>query len=417
MRKIADFCFFLHVACLFLLICTLPFRFSWVQLPVLWAVGISYVLDYFADKRYRRFAWMRDKWLYAAFILFFLLAPIWHLFEGATDMPVQFSRNLDNRMPFAVIGVIGILGINGRLRLRWICQAVLAVCLGVILYVVFARIGFRDFVTGDAAWLFQENRIAFVSAHMRFNMFLNIGLVCGWYLLQTKGTRLVPKIVVGISSAVIYSTLFISEGRTGFVTANLVVACCLLQLSYRSFRRYFAWACAACAVAFVLVLACHPRFGRMTRDPRMEIWLVALQMAKERPLLGYGVCNAREQFIARGMHDGDFVERYAALYEARTGNDLSSMHPHNAFLEVMLEYGIVGLSVFAFCLIAPLWLTPRRHRFYFFLLVLIFSLQACFESLGPHLPVLFFCLFVLLFNQAQGEPLCSDDVVTGGTAP
>ena len=79
------------------------------------------------------------------------------------------------------------------------------------------------------------------------------------------------------------------------------------------------------------------------------------------------------------------------------------MHPHNLFLETLLEFGIVGLTVLLFLLFFPLTTGEINKRIYIWMFIGAFSIQAMFETLGNHLLPILFVLIVVLWNQGKGE--------------
>ena len=93
-----------------------------------------------------------------------------------------------------------------------------------------------------------------------------------------------------------------------------------------------------------------------TARHRVEIWDFAATRAQERPLFGHGLSSSG------GIDNRDAVSSFDA-----PGADVIPLHPHNLFLQVWLELGLVGvLLVGAACLMilrALRTLTPLGQRY------------------------------------------------------
>jgi O-antigen ligase len=87
----------------------------------------------------------------------------------------------------------------------------------------------------------------------------------------------------------------------------------------------------------------HATWLKRSGQHRVEIWRFAAEKSLERPLLGYGV-NA-----SRLVPNGSMV---SAFQDA--GKPIIPLHPHDAFLQVWLELGAVGVAIAAAFLLALL---------------------------------------------------------------
>jgi exopolysaccharide production protein ExoQ len=93
-------------------------------------------------------------------------------------------------------------------------------------------------------------------------------------------------------------------------------------------------------------------FLKRSAQHRVEIWHFAAEKALERPLFGYGF-NA-----SRNVPNGDAV---SAFLEA--GKPIIPLHPHDAFLQIWLELGAVGVALAIILLAVALRATARwPHR-------------------------------------------------------
>lgn len=128
---------------------------------------------------------------------------------------------------------------------------------------------------------------------------------------------------------------------------------------------------------------------------RMVLWRSAYDIIREQPLAGVGT--------------GDMP---AALrhYHEKTHSKLSEewrvLHPHNQFLSIGVQFGIIGLLYLAFSLVWP-GVKERRFRNYFYLAFFFILLVSFFneDTLETQQGVTFYAFFnaLLLFAQPQEE--------------
>jgi O-antigen ligase len=116
---------------------------------------------------------------------------------------------------------------------------------------------------------------------------------------------------------------------------------------------------AAGAVAAVYIVAFAPpaflgRFGDTTGSGRTDIWTVGWRMVQAHPLLGVGAGN----FPVSSIH---YLLRPGALSFTAYIVDTPKV-PHNIYLEVLAELGVVGLVGFLAVLVISLVCTGRAAR-------------------------------------------------------
>jgi O-antigen ligase len=149
--------------------------------------------------------------------------------------------------------------------------------------------------------------------------------------------------------------VFVTSGRTGHLLLLILLGVAAVQL-LSGWRRAAAIAVlpllAALALSASSVL--QTRFGMMVdelRDPlasenisgmgiRVVMWKVSAQMAAEQPLLGYGMGGfpaAYESAIKQSAYTG-----WAAT---------PTLDPHNQYLLVQLQAGLLGTAAFAWFLL------------------------------------------------------------------
>ena len=388
---------------LLLLVAALPFQYGWVQRTALYILGISYPIDYILNHRWQGWHWTRDKWVYVAFILFFCLIPLWQLFDPVRTYLLQFT--IERYLPFLVIGICGIAGLTDRFRVDYAAWTMLAVSTAIVVYLCYT-VGFHQPDFTQWVFLFNFNRAERINTHMVVNLYFNLSLILGMFVVIYSKRPIIVRILTAIFMCPALFALLITEGRTGLLT--LLLCTFVLLLYYMLFQRRW-WMLSIVAVFVVLASAIVVHNERLeqirtTTNPRIYIWDVTVQVIMDRPVLGYGVCSAREEFVRRGLADEAFDAHYAnevrvcPKYTSQGYTHFEIMHPHNAVLETWMQFGVAGVFLLAVCLLLPLLMRLGKYQPYLDLCVLAFAMQACFESLGNNLQPMYLCLMVVLFH-------------------
>jgi len=107
---------------------------------------------------------------------------------------------------------------------------------------------------------------------------------------------------------------------------------------------------------------------------RLAIWHVAVEKISEAPIFGHGFDSARMQY----QSDSSRLTTFLPGVEGRTYFVISEpipLHPHNLFLQIWLELGIVGIALLSLVLA---YLVTQLNR----VLALGLNRFACFGLLG-----------------------------------
>ncbi len=165
--------------------------------------------------------------------------------------------------------------------------------------------------------------------------------------------------------ALVASVTLVTTGRTGYVA--IVVAFSGLALGWSITRSLHWWKTALVTGTVFAVLATILTFSPVAQQRiqqatsemetytqattetsmgvRMYFWQNALVLVQQRPLIGWGT--------------GGFETGYGQLVAGRTGNaGLVTNDPHNQFLKIAAEHGVLGFAVFAGFLLMALRQKP-----------------------------------------------------------
>ena len=401
--QIRELASYLPMVGLLALLGTMPFPYGGAQRIALYWIAATYPIDYVVNTRWRGWKWTQDKWTYVAFIAFFCLIPIWQWFDPVHTPLYLFT--IEHYMPFLVVGICGLAGLTDKVRIEYAAWTMIAVSAGIVVYLAYLT-GNSD-NTDYASWAMHFNTIRAmqVNSHMVINLYFNLSLILGLYIILQNKYVWWAKLLIGIMMLPILFSFMFTEGRTGVLTFVGIV---ILTLMYYIFRMQ-KWWLSICVVLFIsgsaFFMLQRERFQIAVTEvnPRIYIWNVAIEQIRERPVLGWGVCSARKEFVERGLSDKQFQIHYSnwlATQQKKTygTTNMDIMHPHNVILETWTQFGIIGVLFLLVCWILPLIMRLGREQLYVNLCVFAFFMQAMFESMGSHLPPLFLCLMIILIN-------------------
>ena len=187
-------------------------------------------------------------------------------------------------------------------------------------------------------------------------MFLAVGAFLACMLLVTRQfSGRVARTLLGVAALVLLlRLLFVETGRSGHVLLLVAIAASAV-LGLHGLRRWVALL--VVPLAAVMVYAASPqlqaRFGKglaelsnVAQAPeltsmgvRQVMWRGTVQLIAERPVRGYGL--------------GAFAAEYSQRARSQTGwRSIASTDPHNQYLFLWVEAGLLGIAAFAWWLIA-----------------------------------------------------------------
>ena len=119
---------------------------------------------------------------------------------------------------------------------------------------------------------------------------------------------------------------------------------------------------------------------------RLQLWPLALELFKEKPLIGYG--GGTEQDL---LYEMSQEKKY----------DIRKVHAHNQFLSFAIQYGIIGISLLLFTL-TYIFLKIYSNKEHLLLLFLIFSSMMTDSYFNVQQGMIFFTTFgsiILYFSK------------------
>ena len=312
-------------------------------------VLLSVVLAWLDARRRERLRWDLPGYVAVLFLLymsvvvlsFLRLLPNLDLLPSSVTVGSLVSEQLVNSVKWVIPGLLLFDGCRSRQRFNWAVLATLAVY--VLLAVQVIKWMPIDYATSGAALEARSSKIlANEVGYHRVNLSMMLA-GASWAIFACRAlTRgFWGWLTVAFFALVAFFAQSLTAGRTGYATwAVIGMVLCLLR-----WRRYLLLAPVAVIVVMVAVPGAVERltqgFGESDElmgddgvdeyavtSGRNLIWPYVIAKIGERPVFGYG----RMAMKTTGLTDFLWLE-------LREGFP----HPHNAYLEMLLDNGFVGL--------------------------------------------------------------------------
>ncbi|AXL88722.1 hypothetical protein C4J65_10570 [Streptomyces sp. CB09001] len=237
-------------------------------------------------------------------------------------------------------------------------------------------VGAHQYLTGTGA-SYQGERIRAVGTFgpqdvMGMATVVSLGLVCAVGLALGR-TPVRQRLLAAGCALVLLLPLALSFSRGAWIATALT---CGVQLLLAGVRRALAVGAAAVAAAVVLVggfgvgtAMLQERVGSITQvtdapdqsvTDRYTMWAAAAGMWRERPLTGVGLKGFpehRDAHASLALSSGSETDGAGAGYRRQP-----LLSPHNMYLLVLAEQGLIGLAALAGSWLALLVLGLRRLR-------------------------------------------------------
>lgn len=400
---------YLPVVCVLGIIIGIPFSYGWFQRTLLYAFVVCYLLDYVVNRRWNGWHWTKTKWVYCLMILLFAITPVRQLFD-ATAPTAYYCHQIDLRYAFLGIGMVGLLGFSDKLRIEYTAYTFLLTGIALFGYMLYGA----DICSADSWGVFVAKlnrfRVKELHSHMVINLYMNIGIVLGYYVLG-KHRGIWASVLTSIGILLLIVCISLSDGRTGFVTMLCVFGVLTLYTMYR-WRRYSVIpTLLLVGLAVGWLFTHHQRLDeqRFRGDPRWVVWRYSLDQVNEKPLAGWGLSTLSNSFVEGAYEDEEMnacfmqgvMKCHAFAHVPRT---MTFVHPHNAYLALWLEAGFLFPLLYIALLLLPCAICRSERRLYVLLTMFVIAVQSMCEPLGDHLLPLQIALVIWLWLECAEFP-------------
>jgi O-antigen ligase len=372
-------------------------EFSLIR-TVLYVFFTSYIIEIFADKKYKDFKWDKTRLFFVCLISFFLLAFIYMPFEHFN----QFRYTLiERRLSLLGFGIVGLFGTNSLFKFKYFLYAFIITSV-VAISVVFYHLNIFEFIhRADRSDLFTNARISYVNNHMKFNFYLNISLISIWYLIKKHWSTIsVWKVafIVPTLTLIMY-VLSITEGRSGFIAGIF------LMLSFVFIELFNRWKVIGVVsvllfpILFVLLVSNQRRMTdeKVKHEPRLFLWQSGINVIKEKPIFGYGISDAQVAYKTQRIK---YQEKELADYF----NQYKLVDSHDQYIQTTMEAGIPGLILLIFLYIFPIFISDKRRLFFTIFVVVLCLFQSVFDIFLTGTFSLLFGMLMIMILRTKSEP-------------
>lgn len=238
----------------------------------------------------------------------------------------------------------------------------------------------------DFSWTRTHNQ-GFGEDHTVFKDRIAQGILMSFFMVMalhqavrapTRARAALAAVVAGLA---VFSVLFLSSGRTGYLALLLALAV-FTVFAVGLHRRRLAIA----ALALVAVMAITFTTSTQLRSRVNEAWLEARDSSITVPVTSAGARVEMNRFALQSALEqplpGHGTASYPVLAPAHFTDaswcSVVCVHPHNQFLFFLFEQGLIGLALFlwfVFAIVRQAWRedTPRRALMMGFVAVLLVS--------------------------------------------
>lgn len=362
---------------------------------------IAFSIDFIYNKRYNFFKISREKIYYCSIMLFFFLFYIYYPFEEDT----KYTHFLLDKRSFLIVGgFCGFLGLNERHRLSYYLKTIIITAVISILYLIFVRIGFLNFLLSEnRASLFTHARIVYLNNHMIFNLYMNLAIISIWYIVahQYKQLQKWKIFLYIITFLIIYYILSISEGRSGFLMSLFIISFLILKEVWQRKKYLIIIALSGLSVLVYTEISHHQRISekQIKGEPRLFLWKNAIKVIQENPFLGKGASSAQVAFDnQRASSTDETFKNFWTPYDF--------VDSHNQYIQTTMEFGLPGLFLLLFIYFYPIILAQNRRKIFALLMIITLAFQSIFDMFitGQFVYLFLLCTFMII--------LCKDDIRT-----
>lgn len=368
----------------------------WLEFGGMYLLSITWFIEFLTEKRWTTKP-SREWIFYGLLIVIFLWAFLYFPWDGQ----VYFHRHLEQRLPLIGFGLAGMFGINSRHSRALVINTMILVSVSSVLFLIF-KTGWHDALfSPNRITLVSQCRIEYINAHMGYNFFLNSTLIGIWYLLfhADRKPRLWQKITYPIAVVIIFYALLCSDGRSGFFMGVALLGMMMIIELYRLNKWAGLGSSVIALTAVILLSAMHPRITMesLTNDLRYSYWKSAGELIAQKPIFGYGMSKAQEEFDQVNM-------KYASTWQKHYWTVVHHhfIDCHNQYIQTMLEFGVIGLIILLAIYLSPMVICSGKREWWLaFFFTLISMGQSIFDMFLTGRFNMIYCILMLMTISMQ----------------
>lgn len=246
-------------------------------------------------------------------------------------------------LSLSAVYALGFLLVESREDLK---KIILAVIFSAVVPGLFA---FYQFFTQTGVSVPLEgiyNRIYGTFGHPNlFAYYLAIPIILSLYLIFAGEKNKISRLLAFLLLPFLVVLLALTFTRGAWLAALSAV----LIVGAAKYKKLFFAGLAVMALAFLLITPIRERVRDLVENPdnsiswRLALWSDAAAYVKEKPLLGFGAGTAKELILER------------------RGEQAGSSDPHNDYLKIALENGMIGLAAYGLLIIMLFYILLKNY--------------------------------------------------------
>jgi len=336
---------------------------SWGMIIISLLIIVAFILN-----KSRQFTWQP---IFYAIASLYFLSFAWLLLMGDFNLA---NRGVDSAVPMILFpllfSMVQLSKRNVLLLLRFFIWVVIAVCVfGLLSYVLaVSEISWRGVLLDGKQYAPFFTAFPLTWQPSALSITLLMALPISFYLRyhNEKQISLVEMLLAIILPILV---VFMVGARIGVAVFPILLG--LGYLFYCKFKPILKWGLVAvvalglCITFLLLPTEVKNRFS----DPiRVDLRNTAISAIKEKPIFGWGTWQQRNLIIC---------EERAQSLEIETSH--YQRHFHNLYLDKMVQFGIIGLSVLLFLIFWIFKIAIRERYFLLLSFILMYIIAFNFE--------------------------------------
>lgn len=154
------------------------------------------------------------------------------------------------------------------------------------------------------------------------------------------------------SPLVIITATILSQSRSGILCISMISVIWILQKTELKFK----WKLSITLLVTAIIIGCLYYAGRNSADGRIFIWRRTIEMIKEKPLFGYGLCGFKGNYM---NFQANYFKSVPQSKHCMIADNVH--HPFNEYLNLVSSFGLFGLTLLITFVVFVLICYIKKH--------------------------------------------------------
>ena len=410
LRSRGDFSFLAAI----LIMVVLPFHYKFIP-PLMVLLCLAWI----SENYYKLGEIFRYNSLHRLLLISFILYFVWQIISVLYSSDIQMGwSNIFGRLSLLIFPVIlfkpGVrIRSNALNLLRVFTLSTLAYVISCFGYALYRSLDFNNGALSfnphpvDEYWinyffgtdLTYSIHPSYLSMYVLISVFISFEL---WYDKSLKKGFRIGWLIIG---SLLFISIYFISSRAGILAAIATIAFYAINKIINRKKSRIIWMSIILILIFSLPLirnndrvnlllqgfSKEKGYELRRQDERLIVWRSAVEIIKKHPVFGVGIGDVRTELVKEYNRAGeDKLEK-------------ERLNAHNQFLEVLLEGGMVGFSVFLLVFGSMIFIAIDEKNLMLGMFVIMMIIFFMFETVLYRLAgVSFFSLFSFLLLNING---------------